>query len=532
MNSDPQDVYSFIHLMSSSERRYFSSRHSKHNPDSEPQFFKLYEFILSAKIYNDEQLRQHPSGGSFHRGKNLSMEKKRLFDQLMAAAVDYDASSSPSIQRKRLLAEAEVLEARGYVSLSKERLQALKEKSMKTGNWSTLMDINILETRIDMTQSATQGPQMITQRLKERQFYLDQLQAEIRLRWAWEMLLILKRQPKEPAKQALMQEIVGLLQEYQDQEALPVVLQLWCHTSEALLALLEGKATAAQVHYKAVMDILQQNSPLIQENPSAAMIHIYNYLNIAHGNRDYSDFLHLIPKIERLEDELNRNGRNQNKYARMLWIIYYANNKALDKAANLAKEQYQENPAPIPGTPISSYLVSLYNSVILLFFTNQFVHALKIIDHVLSNQKYRVCTDLRDALFLLETILLFELGEESRYLAKLNSLRARSIADLATKSYFKLMLRLLNDAYRSQSVNNIREMDWNLYVQEMQLLSTQYPLLQHLGINEITLWILSKSQQVSIADALYSHSQYQFPLSVPNTSEEIDISDDLSDSGS
>lgn len=531
MKSDPSDVYEFIHLMSSAERRYFSTRHRKGGKAASPQFLKFYEFIVAERIQDDDHLRSHAFAGPFLAGKHLSMEKKRLLDQLLAAMVDYDAAGSPSIQRKRSFSEAESLESRGYLKLAKERLVLLKEKAEKVGNWPLMLDLSVIDGRIKTAEAGASSLKGIQQRLDDRRQYLAQLDCEIQLRFAWETLLFLKRYPKTEGKPQILLDIAANLGALFDLVSSHPTLYHWHQIGLSLLALLQGDTGAAQVHYRKVAKTLLDEPILVQENPLSSMFHFYNYLNLAHSNQDYSDFEAMIPHVEKLQKELDRNGQNQNNYARALWIIYFANNRQLAKAAMLAAQQLADQPHAPSGTPISSYLVSMYNAIVLQFFSSGYKEALILIDEVLSSQKHKMRTDLRDALFVFEAVLLFELGEESRFLAKLNSLRARTIQDEATKTYFKLVVKILHDCYRSQSVNSGKPIDWAGYVANLHAISLRFKLLKHLGVHELSLWVQSKALGIPMEDAMALDASFSFPRTMANDMYVADIEEEVLHTG-
>jgi hypothetical protein len=531
MNCDPSDVYEFIHLMSSAERRYFSTRHRKGGKSANPQFFKFYEFIVAERIQNDEQLRSHVDAGPFLTGKHLSMEKKRLLAQLLATMVDYDTAGAPSIQRKRLFSEAESLESRGYLTLAKERLLILKDKAEKIGNWPLLLDLSVIDGRIKTSEPNASSLEGIQRRFQERRHYLAQLDCEVQLRFAWEKLLFLKRYPKTEGKPQILLDIAANLGALFDLVSSHPALYHWHQIGLSLLALLQGDTEAAQLHYRKVVETLLAQPLLVQENPLSAMFHFYNYLNLAHSNQDYSEFETLVPQVEKLQKELDRNGQNQNNYARALWIIYFANNRQLAKAAMLAMQQLADQPQALPGTPISSHIVSVYNAIVLLFFSAKYKEAMTLIDKVLASQKQKMRTDLRDALFVFEAVLLFELGEEARFLAKINSLRARTIDDEGTKTYFKLVVKILNDCYRSQSANSGNAIDWAGHVSRLQVVSTQFKLLKHLGVHEISLWVQSKALQIPVEEAMALDASFSFPRTISDDESTAEIEEEVVDTG-
>jgi hypothetical protein len=110
--------------------------------------------------------------------------------------------------------------------------------------------------------------------------------------------------------------------------------------------------------------------------------------------------------------------------------------------------------------------------------------------------------------------LLFELGEESRFLAKLNSLRARTIQDEGIKTYFKLVVKILNDCYRSQSANTGNSIDWAGHVSKLQAILAQFKPLKHLGVHELSVWVQSKALGIPIEDAMAHDASFSFPRTI------------------
>jgi hypothetical protein len=503
---EASDVYGLIHRMSPSERRYFRI-HSGYEEDP-PRYLRLYTFILTHQIHSDDALRQHPDSKDFHEGRNLSMEKKRLQNHLLSALVDFDKTSNPSITRFQLLCEVEALEARGYVELAAEQLAVVKAKAEKVDAWSVLLEVNALENRFArLRQSPTTSTQLAALR-SERDAYVQNITLELRSKDLWDALLQLVRSGK-----TLPGTLETLLAELVDLRTLSVqhfTFRLHLAMSDALVALLQGRDVEAYQHYRGAIQMLASNPHLASENPRSILLHYYNYLNLAHAVRDYSEFPAHLAYIETLEKEIAKRRPSALPYASTLRLIYLANTGQIAEALKVAQALYTRHAQPTADIPNSYIIANAFNLIILQFLNGDYSALKKTIVTVITDRHLRLREELRAMLLVVEALAYFEAEDWDLLDARCRALERRKWQSEVLKMAVVALIGCLRKYMQVAHTRDARSEALQHCLATISQLRERFPALQVQGWNEVYLYFVAKSDGVTIASRLQGSQDFNY----------------------
>ena len=523
---ETQDVYGLIHSLTPTERRYFRIQ-SVDDENKIHRYFSFYSFILEQNIQSDEQLRKHPQGKDFYKGRNLSMEKKRLKEKLFAALADFDKSKNPTIARRYILAEIEALESRAHLHLAMEHLQTAKAKGLQAESWAFLLEINTLEIKFAAINSRTAQSNDLNLLKQERTRYLQNLTLDIQTKDIWENLLYYQRSRNFTEADLDIQTFN--LQPLLAHPNPHYHLQLHLFMNQAILALLRGRSQEAHLFYRQAILILHSNSAIASENPRATLLHYYNYLNLAHANSSYQEFPEYIKRMELLERNRARKGIPSQPYARTMRLIYLANTGQIEAALEIARTLHEEHPKPHADLPNSHYMASVFNLFILQFLAGRTADARQTLKAVLNDRSIRLREDLRDMFLVFETVMFFESHEWDLVEARYRALDRRNWQDPALKTPISILLNLFRKY--TQDPNARASQHLPLFQDAATRLSQVRditPKLQLIGWREICLWVEAKAAQKTITEIIATTPTFSFspltsyPSTVTEESEEAD----------
>lgn len=502
----PPNLFGLIHGMTSPERRYFTISSTKENGEMS-QYYKLYEAILKQLIVSDDELRDNSEITEMMKGKNLSVEKKRLQTRLVAALRQFDTNRTPAFERRNLLSEIQSLDARGKTDMALAYVAQLKRKAQSVDDWLILIELNMLESKLEKNRLRKSAKDRLAELGQELEELMENLKTKQVLRSLWDELLIQQWSSEKSDLSATVEKVNHVIAKMSASAPVSWTNRLYLANLEGLKHTLESNLLEAELAFKRMIGLYEENAEWVNENLENVLLQYYNYLNVAHANGNYMPFERLIPIIEGIEDQIHRTVEKPSYYSGFLKILFLANTGKIRNALEFAKEQNESFESTTIGIPPSSMLANQYNLFILQFLNEAFSEAYKTLDSILAEKKVKLRMDLKESLRIFEAILQFELGNIEISENKLRSLKDKKLYDPNLKNVipliYEFMKGLIND--------KIGGHDFEMITTKLIEIRSEIPELETQGLNEILLWIESKSSHRSILSLL------EFPLTeMPN----------------
>lgn len=498
MREDTQSLYSLIHGLSSHERRYFTIDASGQQ-GSTPQFYRLYELILRFDIWSDEEIRSNEELAKFLQGKKLSVEKTRLQSRLIASLRRYDTNQTRAYERRDELSEIQVLESRGKVDMAASLLQILKKKALTVDAWHLILEILMIEIRLEKVRLRTAAAKKLESIRTERAYVMDQLLIQQKLRDVWDELLF---QQWSNDKTQLPLVIVRVNKSLDFLKAAPQLAftnQLYVMNIRGLLAILNSDLILAESAFSEVISLYIANPEWVEENLQVVMLQYYNYLNVAHRNRNYEVFPPLLRNLEAIERKLHHGDPGSIYYSSFLTVLYLGNTGKIRAALDAAKRQDAAHLKLAGSIPPPSYVAHCFNLFILQFLCEEFSEANKTLSAILSDNQIRIRIDLREALRIFDVLIQFELGNVDITENRLRSLASKRLQDPHLEGVIPVVIRIIKRLLKCP-------FDSQTYLirakGDLELLRIQQSSLDIQGMNEITLWLESKINRIPLLSVI------------------------------
>lgn len=462
------------------------------------QYYKLYEVILKQSISSEDKLRDNAEIIEMMVGKSLSVEKKRLQTRLVAALRQFDTNRTPAYERRNLLSEIQSLDARGKVEMALAYVSQLKRKALLVDDWLILIELNMLEAKLEKSRLRISAKKRLLALEKEQDILMDNLKAKQILRSVWDELLMQQwSSDKKDLTKTIQraEKVIGFMSEPAPRAW---TNRLYLANLEGLKLTLENDLLQAELVFKKMIALYDGNPEWVKENLESVLLHYYNFLNIAHANGNYEQFEHFLPIVESIEDQIYRSVEKPSYYSGFLRVLFLANTGEIRAALRVAKKQHESFSNSTFSIPPSSLLANNFNLFILQFICESFSNANKTLDSILAEKQVKLRIDLKESLRIFEAILQFELGNIDIAENKLRSLKGKKLLDPNLKNVIPLISEIIKGLLNGK----ISGQDFETITLKLLKLRTEKPALETQGLNEILLWIESKSSDLPILSLL------------------------------
>lgn len=122
-------LFELISSMSKSEKRYFKLFASRHTIGKENNYIRIFDFIESQDVFDDEEIYCHFEGEAFLN--KFSITKNRLYDQIMKSLDSYHSGSSTDAQIYKLIHGAQIVYNKGLYDHAKRQLHSAQKLAQK-----------------------------------------------------------------------------------------------------------------------------------------------------------------------------------------------------------------------------------------------------------------------------------------------------------------------------------------------------------------------------------------------------------------
>jgi hypothetical protein len=399
-------VFELVQSLNQTEKRHFNLFSRRFKTKSPLQYYTLYKQIDSHKILSeDEFASKFPVE---FQSNNYSSQKKRLLEKLLACLNEYYLSKEVGNRIHNMIWESKVFQLKGMNAAAESHLNKAKTHAIEHGFWGSALEINLLERR-SIKKSRRQGMmQELEKKKEEKNTILLDLEEYYHYLDLWDIVSSKQRRggngSEEVHWESLKTELELAFPFLRTQQAIQITHQIFSYywlRSNAI-----GKALS---EYQIILQLWESKEAWREEFPLQFIIHINNYLSIAHLARNYSEFPKYLARIKQYESGIINKDPSVITNSRFLEMIFFTNNGDIKGALEKAKEanlDFEANKALLPISRINAFK---YNYSVILFLEEEYREALDVINSMLNAGRSEHRIDLQEWGTIIQLLARFQM---------------------------------------------------------------------------------------------------------------------------
>ncbi len=509
-NSDLEDpLFELIQSMSPTEKRYFKMRveNVKNNDNTIPDYYILFQIINKKESFDEKKIEQELLENVGKKGfSNFTVKKNELFVALMRHLKNYHFSKSKKSAEyiKVLLQDANFLFKRGLYRQANKKIRGARKLANKCGDTLSLIEMNRLEREFLRTNRDVKMEVRLEELHQEEEDLINNLQKEARLIKDYDLLILEQirntRLTDEESKEKLRIKFKHLEQINKDE--LSLVAQRFLFISLGSYFRLLDEDQKSRLALKDAFEWWEKNELWRKKMPHHMIAALSNMLSNHNRNKDYSQFLIVLKKLEGIEPE-NEHERMLRFQKLMLFRqLYYLNNDMIEEACILSKRI--EKGLNTYHLNEGQQITLIYNVIISFFINSNFLECVRWIDLLNPFKKIKRGGVKIQFSQILKIISYYELDEFDQMRKTSSSTSNFFKVHLKMKSgnvYFqilKLLLKLNGAIPREQNriIKKIKEIALDR--------KDSFPSV---GMEEINIWLDSKFLDQSMKSILLEKSK-------------------------
>ncbi len=498
--NNQDDLLELIQALTRSEKRYLSTR-AKRRGDEDSNYLRLFNAFNEMKEYDEEKLKKKFKGEKLL--KNLSKEKKYLFDVILKTMRAYRHEKSVNAQIKERLMDATFLLEKGLYSQSLKCLSNAKKLAYTYEHYLAILEIILKERSVFTARRKKADYAQLGELWKEKEKVMAILGNQYTFEQIFDEVLILALKDYKLVNEKSREYLEALMKNpvLVDKE-LPhsFVSQYRYHQIYALYNQYLGDYKAAQSYYKKVLDCWQEHTHFCSEYINHYTAHLSNFISSCYLLEDFEP-VHAI--IETLKGIPAKNHQAEGILFQHIMHneqFLYMNLGQMDSAIEMVPvidaglKKYQD---VLEGTRVHSFMS---NIATVYFLAENFKESMVWSNRLIKLGHLESRLDLQRAVRILKLVALFELGEVDEFE---NFYRAinRYFNKLATKRELDILtLKYLKQLYKATPSEQSNVLD--AFQIELERLESNPATQGDVGLDEMQLWVKSKIRKRPIVELI------------------------------
>ncbi|MEL6832824.1 MAG: hypothetical protein AAFP77_07520 [Bacteroidota bacterium] len=468
------------------------------------KMIQLYSHLSKMNHYNEEVLRKKLEKEGVKKGQ-FAVLKHSTYQAVMRALRYINDDSTLEIELGNLIIDTRILEARGLYAQGENRLKKAKQLSIKYEKFLHTLEILQLEIPLAMGRE--------TKALRDKIAALNEVIEDLveKLRIEFKYWGILQRifawyrtkskiRTKESAttyekiESSPLLEDANLASTFQSRISYFFSHALIQHTHRRDME-------KANSYYSKVIEIWDRYPHMKPIHTIQYKIHLSNYLNSCHVVGKYENFERIVDEIEGLPvasfDEAAEVFQNV-AHLRLLYLMntfQYQEGRAYVTEIEIGLEKYSSKIN-------NARLISFYCNLSIFFFV---LGDLEQADHwvnaIFTSQVSDIREDIQVFIRVLHLVIHYEL-HNYLLLESIDRSVRRKLRDTNSLSEFELLvLQVIRELQKQNSRTEKRQVAQE-YLKKFHSLNDQELAQRIVGLEEISLWIESKSRNKPYLEVL------------------------------
>ena len=494
------DLFDLVQALTMSEKRYFKLFIKKQSTTLQNNHLRLFDAVNAMAQYDEARLKKKFAGQML--GKNLSAEKHYLHQTILKAMRAYQREKSAASKMKELLIDVDFLIEKSLFQQAYRNLQKVSTLAREMEDHLVWLECLDRERRLIKSLMAGETLAVRTRAIiAEKNEVMALLDTRLTYYDLYDELLL--RLKTGGIGHADGQAFIGQLKEHP-------LLQLerkpesfysghFFHQLQAFLAHLDGDPESAHTHYAAAVSWWEEHSTQIEEHPNRFRSLIYNLVQSAY---QIGRFEVMPPLMDRMAALPVRNPIEEGRaffnlqFSRLLYIKQMCDFEAFDELLPSIEEGIER----FQNDFNEAWQLSFYATFATVEFYRGKPKAASLWNNkILAMGKAKSRVDIRLFGHIFNVVLLFE-QDDDQYLDYAIRAADRYIEKHSKDDSILLeLMRYLRQLCRNK--NDVREMQ-TLKAFRLFLETNPSQVQAVTGLNEINLWVKSKTENRSIPDLL------------------------------
>lgn len=399
-----EDLFHLIKAMSKSEKRYFTLD-AKKSSSKGSKYLVLFQAVNDMEIYDEAKLKKK-------FGKNLRYDKSYLYEAIMRSMRDYRSANSYAARIKEMILDAQYLYERSLYQQCGERLEEAKELATELDDQLSLLEVNKAERLLIRQAKGKNYATRIVKLVEEKDSFHQSVGVELKYEDYLDQLYVDVDNRFELKRQS---EIEEFRKRYPSSLFENPKVQLFgraklrFYQSCALYHQLLGDSDQVLQYYSRVVAWWDDHEKIKIEEFHKYIIDISNLLHGFYSKGAFHEFPQLI---EKLEKETPKNHHDQAvvfQKATIYKLLYYINTGHSDGIEEVVAsveeglDKYQ--------IKTGSRNALIFNTSLMLFIQEKFKRSITWNSRIIKGDKYITRRDIKNGVFLLNLVAVFEEGE-------------------------------------------------------------------------------------------------------------------------
>lgn len=496
----PSDqLHALIQTLDKNEKRYCMLHFQAPSRKNGQVLTRLFKAISSQPQYDEAALKQALTGQAWL--KRLSAEKANLYKAILEALLSYAQASVPE-QIQTHLSHARILQGKGLYDQAAKQLA--RAERLAQAEQIPLAQLQVQATKRKLIKEQVQKgrKEQLLASWNQSAEALAILRQETELEELYDRFFLLGRQEFVLRGEQAKTELGKWLQS-PSMQSHTALLSRKARISQnlvwAIYHQLLGQFEDAHQKFGQIKEIWEADPPAIASHPEKYLTALANFLHSSCLINDYAAIPPVLEQMDALEvhnwNQAAERFQNRNYYQ----LLYLLNNFDLSSAmAQIPQivEGLEEFSTKING---ARRLAFFYNFAITYFLGEDFRNAKRWLQRILDGSESENRQDIRQMARIMVVICHYELKDhemlESLFQSASRHLRRRARLYPAELQIFR---HLRSIVYAPGNATRLSEMqafwDW------LQQLQHGKAATRPMAILEISFWLQSKIQGVSIAD--------------------------------
>ena len=452
--------------------------------------------------YDQEKLKQLFKGEKML--DSLYVYQNYLYQMLLKSLRLYNEKHSVEIRLYNMLAEAGILDAKGFRKEAFQLLQKAKKLAETHHNFLIILEILKRQVRYIVATREKNVLEETQEVYQEITTIIQTLEEEFTYRWLGHCMLICTRKNKQLAAD----QHGKLLQMVSTHPILNSNVRpksFYAQTGKNYIQYLEAKIygdrdLAYRANKKSI-DIWDEHKAIKAANPQLYKIQISNFLFAAIDGNMVEDFEIYLNKIKGLtsRNKLEEVESFQNIIS--LELYFYLSQNRLVEAKKLLPE-FEQGLKRFSGLLNQARLMAnFYNILVLHFMLEEFEQTLDWVDRILRKQKTEPRQDLKTFAQILEFVIHYELGNDlmlhslfQSTTRRLKNIGAAGKYEQLILNFFKQLIKVITRKEKLECMKDFRE--------QLSPMTKLKPIPT--GSEELVMWLTARIEGKTIREIFQS----------------------------
>lgn len=409
--ANAKDIHHLIHSLTKNEQGFFIKYAQMQGQDK--AYMDLYKKLQEMPEFDRSQLAQSVEKESYK--KHLSVTQNYLYKILLKSLRLFNEKRSIDATLHNLIMEADILEAKGLMSLSAQQLRKAKKIASEHHKFNAKIEILKRQAIQVVALKVRNMFEEVDRIYKELMDDIHSLKEEFTYRQLNHFMFVSHRKEARNAP-SVHAKLLKSINEHpilkQKKPPKSFFAQSFRYNLLYLNSRIKGNKNESHQYARMINQLWEEHSVIRIGNQRSYKLQLSNFLGSSIVTKSIEEFEENILKLESLPSYTLKDKMENFQAIAHLKLLFYLNMNRLEEAKALAP--FIKNGLEQFGNLMNQARVTIlyHNTLVLHFLMGEFEATLEWVDQILRKQRTEPRQDIKTFARILEFVVHYELGND------------------------------------------------------------------------------------------------------------------------